>query len=63
MVANKIDGTSVYKQRWLTMDTVDYRVTTKTFNFATKKNLPFYFASASDGTNVVKVLLADSVTN
>ena len=41
VVANKID--------------VDYKVTSKSFNFAAKKNLPFFFVSASDGTNVVKV--------
>nr|AME21655.1 RABL2 [Malawimonas californiana] len=41
VVANKID--------------YDYRVTQKTFAFATKHNLPFYFASASDGTNIVKL--------
>jgi len=41
LVANKID--------------VDYSVTNKTFTFASKRDLPFYFVSASDGTNVVKV--------
>mmetsp|Transcript_38365 Transcript_38365/g.46281 ORF Transcript_38365/g.46281 Transcript_38365/m.46281 type:complete len:256 (-) Transcript_38365:296-1063(-) len=41
VVANKID--------------VDYKVTSKSFNFATKRRLPFQFVSASDGTNVVKV--------
>jgi hypothetical protein len=30
-------------------------VTQKTFNFPAKKKLPFFFVSASDGTNVVKV--------
>ena len=57
VVANKIDGTSLvrYVSMVLMCGVVDYRVTSKTFNFATKKNLPFYFASASDGTNVVKV--------
>ena len=34
---------------------VDYKVTQKSFNFARKNHLPFYFVSASDGTNVVKV--------
>lgn len=29
--------------------------TEKTFNFATKRELPFYFVSAADGTNVVKL--------
>ena len=37
------------------MCTVDYSVTQKAFNFPKKHNLPFYFVSASDGTNVVKV--------
>lgn len=41
VVANKID--------------VDYKVTQKSFNFAAKRKLPFYFCSAADGTNVVKV--------
>lgn len=41
VVANKID--------------VDYRVTSKSFNFASKNKLPFFFVSASDGTNVVKI--------
>mmetsp|Transcript_19321 Transcript_19321/g.31645 ORF Transcript_19321/g.31645 Transcript_19321/m.31645 type:complete len:263 (-) Transcript_19321:547-1335(-) len=41
VVANKID--------------LDYNVTKKAFNFAAKRRLPFYFVSASDGTNVVKV--------
>jgi Rab-like protein 2 len=40
VVANKID--------------VDYRVVKKVFAFASKRNLPFYFVSASDGTNVVQ---------
>lgn len=31
------------------------QVTKKSFNFAAKRNLPFYFVSASEGTNVVKV--------
>ena len=35
--------------------TVDTKVTQKSFSFATKRKLPLYFASASDGTNVVKV--------
>jgi len=41
VVANKID--------------VDYSVTNKEFTFAAKRDLPFFFCSASDGTNVVKV--------
>lgn len=32
-------------------------MTQKSFNFARKFNLPFYFVSAADGTNVVKVKL------
>ncbi|KAG6924455.1 rab-like protein 2A, partial [Chelydra serpentina] len=40
VVANKIDA--------------DLKVTQKSFNFARKFNLPFYFVSAADGTNVVK---------
>ena len=41
VVANKVD--------------TDYSITNKSFNFATKRNLPFFFVSASDGTNVVQV--------
>ena len=40
VVANKID--------------INYEVTTKPFQFASKRNLPFMFCSAADGTNVVK---------
>ena len=35
---------------------VDYAITKKSFNFPKKHKLPFYFVSASDGTNVVKVI-------
>lgn len=31
------------------------QVTRKNFKFAAKNNLPFFFVSAADGTNVVKV--------
>lgn len=41
VVANKID--------------IDYKVTEKSFNFPKKYGLPFYFVSAADGTNVVKL--------
>lgn len=41
LVANKID--------------VDYKVTKKKFNFSKKHKLPFFFVSAADGTNVVKM--------
>jgi len=33
----------------------DKKVTEKTFKFAAQYNLPFYFVSAADGTNVVKI--------
>merc|ERR1712196_434109 len=36
----------------------DYQVTRKNFKFASSKNIPFYFVSAADGTNVVKVFRA-----
>ena len=52
----------VYCKKWSTMNemnldhfTVDYKVTEKSFNFPKKYGLPFYFVSAADGTNVVKV--------
>ncbi|CAM9190309.1 unnamed protein product [Discosporangium mesarthrocarpum] len=41
VVANKID--------------VDYNVTKKSFKFASQHDLPLFFVSAADGTNVVKV--------
>ncbi|KAF6264759.1 small rab-related GTPase [Scenedesmus sp. NREL 46B-D3] len=41
VVANKID--------------VDYQVTQKSFKFAEKHGCPFFFVSASDGTNVVRI--------
>mmetsp|Transcript_4177 Transcript_4177/g.5872 ORF Transcript_4177/g.5872 Transcript_4177/m.5872 type:complete len:212 (+) Transcript_4177:76-711(+) len=44
LVANKID--------------IDYQVTRKNFKFASSRNLPFYFVSAADGTNVVKAFRA-----
>ena len=33
------------------------QVTGKNFKFAEKHGLPFFFVSASDGTNVVKIFL------
>ena len=41
LAANKID------------ENID--VTTKSFGFATKNNMPLYYVSASDGTNVVRL--------
>eukprot|EP01016_Furgasonia_blochmanni_P014798 TRINITY_DN1787_c0_g1_i2.p1 TRINITY_DN1787_c0_g1~~TRINITY_DN1787_c0_g1_i2.p1 ORF type:complete len:274 (-),score=25.57 TRINITY_DN1787_c0_g1_i2:86-907(-) len=41
LVANKID--------------VDRKVTEKTFKFASQYNLPFFYVSAADGTNVVRI--------
>nr|XP_060635650.1 rab-like protein 2B [Anolis sagrei ordinatus] len=41
VVANKIDA--------------DMKVTQKSFNFPRKLNLPFYFVSAADFSNVVKI--------
>ncbi|XP_015682417.1 LOW QUALITY PROTEIN: rab-like protein 2A [Protobothrops mucrosquamatus] len=46
VVANKID--------------TDLKATQKSFNFAKKLNLPLYFMSAADGTNVVK-LFTDAI--
>jgi Rab-like protein 2 len=34
---------------------VDYKVTERSFAFASKRKAPFFFASASDGTNVVQI--------
>ena len=39
----------------LLLFSVDYGITSKSFNFPKKNKMPFYFVSASDGTNVVKV--------
>ena len=41
LIANKID--------------VNYEVTKKRFQFPEQYNLPFYYVSAADGTNVVKI--------
>ncbi|KAL7463003.1 hypothetical protein ACHAXS_003376 [Conticribra weissflogii] len=41
LVANKVD--------------VDYMVTKKDFKFPREHNIPFFFVSSADGTNVVKV--------
>ncbi|XP_033985749.1 rab-like protein 2A [Trematomus bernacchii] len=41
LVANKIDA--------------DLKVTQRSFNFGKKQGIPFYFVSAADGTNVVKM--------
>ena len=38
------------------MSTADLKVTQKSFNFGKKQGLPFYFVSAANGTNVVKVM-------
>ncbi|XP_063163982.1 rab-like protein 2B [Candoia aspera] len=46
VVANKIDA--------------DLKATQKSFNFPRKLNLPLYFVSAADGTNVVK-LFSDAI--
>ena len=64
LLANKIDGKVIclfyiyYNKPTLTVDT---NVTGKNFNFAKKHKLPLYFVSASDGTNVVKVICLLSV--
>ncbi len=42
VVANKVD--------------IDYAVTRKKFNFAAANNLPLFYVSSADGTNVVKVI-------
>ena len=48
-IANKIDS-------YIFIFLVDKSVTEKKFKFAEENNMPFYFVSAADGTNVVKVL-------
>ena len=44
VLANKID--------------IDYKVTSKSFAFASRRGLPLFFVSAADGTNVVKAFTA-----
>jgi hypothetical protein len=39
----------------LTVFLVDRRVTERSYKFAEQQKLPFYFVSAADGTNVVRV--------
>ncbi len=43
--------------RYISVFAVDISITKKSFNFPKKHKMPFYFVSASDGTNVVKVSL------
>uniref|UniRef100_A0A3Q3WG90 Uncharacterized protein n=1 Tax=Mola mola TaxID=94237 RepID=A0A3Q3WG90_MOLML len=38
-----------------TVAVADLKVTQRSFNFGKKQGLPFYFVSAADGTNVVKM--------
>uniref|UniRef100_A0A3Q4FYG3 RAB, member of RAS oncogene family-like 2 n=2 Tax=Pseudocrenilabrinae TaxID=318546 RepID=A0A3Q4FYG3_NEOBR len=38
-----------------TIAVADMKVTQRSFNFGKKQGLPFYFVSAADGTNVVKM--------
>jgi hypothetical protein len=45
---NKSKLISIFKK-------VDKSVTEKTFKFAETYNLPFYYVSAAEGTNVVRV--------
>ena len=51
----KVAQVTIYVFINLNYLTVDYKVTEKSFNFPKKYGLPFYFVSAADGTNVVKV--------
>ena len=46
---------TIYVVNFLDQFLVDCNITSKSFNFPKKYKLPFYFVSASDGTNVVKV--------
>ena len=34
-------------------------MTRKSFNFPAQHKMPFYFVSASDGTNVIRVFFSD----
>ena len=58
VVANKIDGQLMHIHSCTLYHLsiiVDPRVTELNFTFAKKHKMPFYYVSASDGTNVVKV--------
>ncbi len=67
VVANKIDGWCKWKHDSeftnLPFQIVDYSVTQKSFAFAKKHELPFYFVSAADGTNVVKVACSSHISD
>lgn len=43
-MCNSVKGVNLY-----------YQATTKKFKFANSRNLPLYYCSAADGTNVVRV--------
>ena len=60
LIANKIDGNHLNNLISIVFEVAliclaDRSVTNKQFKFATQYNLPFYFVSAADGTNVVKI--------
>ncbi|KAM8861407.1 RAB, member of RAS oncogene family-like 2 isoform 1-T1 [Synchiropus picturatus] len=61
VVANKIDGESdsdvhiLMPLNQYILSEADTKVTQRSFNFGKKQGLPFYFVSAADGTNVVKM--------
>eukprot|EP00983_Pelagomonas_calceolata_P039462 1137192-Pelagomonas_calceolata.AAC.3 len=46
---------AAYTNKWNSELHAALQVTSKSFNFAAKHKLPFFFVSASDGTNVVKI--------
>lgn len=46
---------SLYEMSDRFLSVADLKVTQRRFNFGKKQGLPFYFVSAADGTNVVKV--------
>lgn len=54
VVANKIDSMS---EHWNESHSIieDLSVTSKQFAFATKRQLPLFYCSAAEGTNVVKM--------
>ena len=66
LAANKIDENMEASQSPFLKSAQDQlfgQVTTKSFAFAGKNELPLYYVSAADGTNVVKMFRSVTVLN
>ena len=61
LAANKIDENMEVRRQFISLqqdqlvDELYHQVTTKSFAFAGKNDLPLFYVSAADGTNVVKL--------